>query len=183
MNPMHGRKARKITVIFGFHEFIQSLPKRFPRISTILQMPKYRILYFIYSKGRLKDELGLNGKLGRLFGYKSDGHLWQDIESLFDEGFLEKRDGFIIPTAKLKEEFSIFKGARSISVGCITIGGILLGYAAGVTIGYLRFTIVAVDVASSSLLALGILFAITYSKFVPKLPSKQEIRDSGLQSR
>lgn len=145
-------------------------------------MPKYRMMYFVYSKGKLRDEPGINGKLGKLFGYKSDGHLYPDIQSLFDEGFLEKKEGFIIPTVKLGQEFAIFKGAHYISVGCVIMGAILFAYAELVTMGYLRFNLIAVGAASASLFVLALIFTTAYSKLVPRLPSKEEIRDSGLQS-
>ena len=71
----------------------------------MVRMRRYKLLYYIYKKGRIRDKPGLMAELRRLFGYSSDGHFYYDFNLLLREKLVEKRGDSYIITARGKREF------------------------------------------------------------------------------
>lgn len=67
-------------------------------------MNRYRLLYFIYKKGKIEARPGLKATLAKLFKYKSDGHFYPDWNFLVDGKFIEEKDGYIVATKKTNQE-------------------------------------------------------------------------------
>lgn len=60
-------------------------------LKDLLEMNRYRLLYYFHRHKEVEDREGLKAKLRKLIGYSSDGHLYHDLEDLVSEGMIEKK--------------------------------------------------------------------------------------------
>jgi hypothetical protein len=142
-------------------------------------MNRYRLLYFIVSKKRIKDRPGLKANLIKLFEYKSDGHFYTDWDFLLNEKFIESKDGYIVATDRAKQEFSFLLWSKVTAILSTIIGIVLLIYFSSSILG-VQLSIYGIYASSITLIAFGIgLYKVIY-KFVPSLPTKDKIKSSNL---
>jgi hypothetical protein len=81
-------------------------------ISKIFQTKRARLLYFLYLKRKIKNDSGVKSKLRRGFSYKSDGHLYHDLDLLNSTGLIEEKEGSILITKKGRAEFRLLETLR-----------------------------------------------------------------------
>ena len=84
-------------------------PQRKTLIKSNYQTRKARMLYFIYSRRKIRNDLGVKSKLKRAFNYKSDGHLYHDLHTLIDLELIEEKESFFVITKKGRGEFQLLE--------------------------------------------------------------------------
>lgn len=152
-------------------------------VFELLQMHKYRLLYFIWFRGKVKDEPGLKAKLARLFGYKSDGHFYVDWDFLFENGFLVSEGGYIVATDKAQKQFSFLTLIKIMQWLSLVIAVALILFITASDLHWNPPLLVldsnlVIAVSAGFLIATAYVSHRVYNNFVPAIPSKEELRDS-----
>lgn len=98
--------------------------RRESTLKSQLQARRTRLLYYIYkSKNRqIKDDLGIKSRLARAFKYKTDSHLYHDLNYLLDHGLLEENNGFYKVTKRGREEFKLITTLRLAFIMSLFLG-------------------------------------------------------------
>ena len=67
-------------------------------ISSDIQSPRTKLLYFIYSApgSKIKAEPGVKSSISSALGYKSDGHFHYDWNYLTNAGMIEEKQGYFL---------------------------------------------------------------------------------------
>ncbi|MEM2173076.1 MAG: hypothetical protein QXS66_07545 [Thermoproteota archaeon] len=79
-------------------------------LAEVLQSKRYRVLYYLYKKRKIREFPGIKSELAKLFGYESDGHFYYDWNTLLNEGLLAEKEGFI----KIKKEWMFLQFSNSL---------------------------------------------------------------------
>jgi len=143
------------------------------KLSEVLQTNRYRLLYFIYQKRRIKSYPGIKSELRKVFGYRSDGHFYPDWEYLFNENLLVEKDGYIRITRKGRQEFILLASLRNATYVSIAMGSLLFYFYGLLLTGWQPPPYILI-LCAFLLLASGVLFEHTRRNFVPSIPDEAE---------
>jgi hypothetical protein len=88
-------------------------------LSEILQSNRYRLLFLLYSKGKIEAGDGTKARLKRTFGYQSDSAFYNDWKFFLSEGLVREDERWIRITPKGKREL-LFLGTP-LAIGVIAI--------------------------------------------------------------
>jgi hypothetical protein len=131
-------------------------------ISSDIQSPRTRLLYFIYSapSSRIKAEPGVKSSISSALGYKSDGHFHYDWNYLMNAGMIEEKQGYFLVTDTGKREFALQSTAAMSNSIMVVMGIAMVFFTFGVSFGVLpegtvAFFGVALIVVGSLFLLLG----------------------------
>jgi len=131
-------------------------------ISSDIQSPRTRLLYFIYSapSSRIKAEPGVKSSISSALGYKSDGHFHYDWNYLMNAGMIEEKQGYFLVTDTGKREFALQSTAAMSNSIMVVMGIAMVFFTIGVSFGVLpegtvAFFGVALIVVGSLFLLLG----------------------------
>ncbi len=138
-------------------------------ISTDIQSPRTRLLYFIYSapNSRIKAAPGTKSGISSVLGYKSDGHFHYDWNYLITAGMIVERQGYYIVTDTGKREFALQSTAAMSNTIMVVMGIAMIFFTAGLTIGILPKESAAFF--GIVLISIGSLFLIISRRNRPKL--------------
>ncbi|HVP17194.1 MAG TPA: hypothetical protein VMT42_07490 [candidate division Zixibacteria bacterium] len=131
-------------------------------ISSDIQSPRTRLLYFIYSapSSRIKAEPGVKSSISSALGYKSDGHFHYDWNYLMNAGMIEEKQGYFLVTDTGKREFALQSTAAMSNSIMVVMGIAMVFFTFGVSFGVIpegtvAFFGVALIVVGSLFLLLG----------------------------
>jgi len=131
-------------------------------ISSDIQSPRTRLLYFIYSapSSKIKAEPGVKSSISSALGYKSDGHFHYDWNYLMNAAMIEEKQGYFLVTDTGKREFALQSTAAMSNSIMVVMGIAMVFFAFGVSFGVLpegtvAFFGVALIVVGSLFLLLG----------------------------
>jgi len=151
-----------------------------PQRQTIferLQMNRYRMLYYIVSKGRVYDDSSALAKtrLKRMFGYSSDGAFYPDWEFLTREGFIVEKEGYVEATRKARAEFSFLLWGRLMQALMMVAGATMLVFYVATTYSFTVLGAILVSpylayVTGIFLLGFGIASHYIYRDLTPRPP-------------
>lgn len=105
---------------------IKLCPQERILLRKIFQSRRSRLLYLIYRKRKLKNDIGFKSKLKRAFDYRSDGHLYHDLSLLGSSGLIEEKNGFYLITKKGRAEFQLLETLRLTTALAAGYGAYLL---------------------------------------------------------
>jgi hypothetical protein len=138
-------------------------------ISSDLQSPRTRLLYFIYSapSSKIKAEPGVKSSISSALGYKSDGHFHYDWNYLLNAGMIEEKQGYFFVTDTGKQEFALQSTAAMSNWIMVVMGTAMVFFALGINWGFLPKE--SVGVFGSALILIGALFLALSRKNKPNL--------------
>jgi hypothetical protein len=144
-------------------------------ISSDIQSPRTKLLYFIYSaqNSKIKAEPGVKSNISSALGYKSDGHFHYDWNYLTNAGMIEEKDGFFVVTDTGKREFALYSTAAMSNWIMVIMGIAMLVFTIGLTFEFLPKESVAFF--GAALIFVGALFLIISRSNKPKLPSDAKV--------
>ena len=139
-------------------------------ISSDIQSPRTKLLYFIYSapNSRIKAEPGVKSSISAAFGYKSDGHFHYDWNYLLGAGMIEEKQGYFAVTDTGKKEFALQSTASMSNWIMVAMGAAMISFTAAVMLGFLPE--ISTALFGGLLIFLGALFLILGRANKPKLP-------------
>ena len=147
------------------------MPRRL--LSELLQTNRYRLLFFIYTHGKIRASGGVKSKLARVFGYQSDGHFYTDWNYLTSSGLVTEDSRWIRITRKGRREF--------LPIAILWLGALLsILYAAIFLEQYVlslegfSFAIPPILASVAFLLTMGITYLYVYYSFRPKTPKEAD---------
>src|SRR2546428_8390395 len=85
-------------------------------LSEYLQSPRYKLLFFIYQHRKIDPSIE-KSRLARAFGYKSDGHFYEDLDVLKGMGLVVEDNQGLRITRKGRKEF--------MPIGILWLGAVL----------------------------------------------------------
>src|SRR5512136_770937 len=108
-------------------------------ISTDIQSPRTKLLYFIYSapNSRIKAEPGVKSSVSSALGYKSDGHFHYDWNYLMNAGMIEEKQGHFLVTDTGKREFALYSTAAMSNTIMVVVGIAMVFFTVGLSFGIL----------------------------------------------
>ena len=132
------------------------------------------MLYLIYQKRKIRNDSGVKSKLKRAFHYKSDGHLYHDLNVLTELGLIKEKNGFLAITKKGRGEFTLLEILRTTAV-IIAFYGIYIFTWTVFRYGNtpLEFQSLYYSV-SLTMIAISILLYYTFRSFKPLPPDPSE---------
>ena len=138
-------------------------------ISTDIQSPRTRLLYFIYSapSSRIKAEPGVKSHISSVLGYKSDGHFHYDWNYLMNAGMIEEKQGYFLVTDTGKKEFALQSTAAMNNLIMVIMGIAMVLFTIGLHLGILPIDSVAFF--GATLILVGSLFLALNRRNRPKL--------------
>ena len=144
-------------------------------ISTDIQSPRTKLLYFIYSapNSRIKAEPGVKSSISSALGYKSDGHFHYDWNYLMNAGMIEEKQGYFLVTETGKREFALQSTAAMSNSIMVVMGIAMVLFTVGLYLGILPK--VAVALFGIALIFIGSLFLILNRRNRPTLTTEAKI--------
>jgi len=138
-------------------------------ISTEIQSPRTKLLYFIYSApgSRIKAGPGVKSSISSALGYKSDGHFHYDWNYLTNAGMIEEKNGYFLVTDSGKKEFALQSTASMSNSIMVVMGITMVLFTIGLEIGFLPKESVAFF--GLVLILIGSLFLAISRRNSPKL--------------
>lgn len=138
------------------------------------QTRRIRMLYLIYRKRRIENSPGIKAKLGRAFQYKSDGHLYPDLNTLKELGLIEEKSNYYYITKKGRKEFRLLETLRLTSFIMLFYGTYILLWTFFIDMD-LSFTFKSPFFSIALIFfAIAILFYYTFSSYRPLSPDSSE---------
>ena len=149
-------------------------------ISSELQSPRTRLLYFIYSAqgSKIKAEPGVKSNISSALGYKSDGHFHYDWNYLVGAGMIEEKQGFFLVTDTGKKEFALYSTAAMSNWIMVIMGVAMVVFTVGLALGFLPS--ISVALFGVMLIFIGTLFLVLGQSAKPKLPREAKTLLKGL---
>jgi hypothetical protein len=149
-------------------------------ISSELQSPRTRLLYFIYSAqgSKIKAEPGVKSNISSALGYKSDGHFHYDWNYLVGAGMIEEKQGFFLVTDTGKKEFALYSTAAMSNWIMVIMGVAMVVFTVGLALGFLPS--ISVALFGVMLIFIGTLFLALGQSTKPKLPREAKTLLKGL---
>jgi hypothetical protein len=143
-------------------------------VKKLFQTKKARLLYFIYRRRKIRNDSGVKAKLKRVFNYKSDGHLYHDLDLLKNSGLIEEKNGYLAISKSGRAEFQLLEILRLTTFLSVGYGGYIL-FGAIFMYNWLpiNFQIPLYSVAVV-LFAIAILCYYTFRTFRPLPPDPSE---------
>jgi hypothetical protein len=141
-------------------------------ISTDIQSPRTKLLYFIYSapSSGIRDVPGVKSSISSALGYKSDGHFHYDWNYLMSAGMIEEKQGHFLVTDTGKREFALQSTAAMSNSIMVVMGIAMVFFTIGLSLGILPKESVAFF--GVALISIGSLFLIISRRNRPELPPK-----------
>ena len=141
-------------------------------ISSELQSPRTRLLYFIYSAqgSKIKAEPGVKSNISTALGYKSDGHFHYDWNYLMGAGMVEEKNGYFLVTDSGKKEFALQSTAAMSNWIMVIIGVAMVIFTVALSFGWLPVESVALF--GAMFILIGSLFLALGRANKPKLGSE-----------
>ena len=138
-------------------------------ISTDIQSPRTKLLFFIYSApgSKIKAEPGVKSNISSALGYKSDGHFHYDWNYLINAGMIEEKQGFFLVTDTGKKEFALQSTAALSHTIMILMGVVMVVFTVGIDLGYLPKE--SIGGFGGLLIIIGFLFLLISRRNRPKL--------------
>jgi hypothetical protein len=139
-------------------------------ISTDMQSPRTRLLYFIYSasNSKIKAEPGMKSSLSSALGYKSDGHFHYDWNYLMNAGMIEEKQGYYIVSDTGKKEFALQSTAAMSNWIMVIMGIAIVSFTVGLSLEVLPKESVAFF--GVALIFVGSMFLMLGRRNKPELP-------------
>ena len=152
-------------------------------ISTDIQSPRTKLLYFLYSasSSKIKAEPGVKSSLCSALGYKSDGHFHYDWNYLMNAGMIEEKQGYYLVTESGKKEFTLQSTASRSNLTMIVIGVAMIFFTLTLKLGILP--IESVLFFGVTLILIGSLFFVISRTSKPALPSNAKVLIKELNRR
>jgi hypothetical protein len=144
-------------------------------ISTDIQSPRTKLLYFIYSasNSRIKADPGVKSSLCSALGYKSDGHFHYDWNYLMNSGMIEEKQGYFQVTDQGKKEFTLQSTASRSNSTMIAIGVAMVFFTLTLELGILpKESVLFFGVV---LIIVGSLFLVVNRRNKPKMPYEARV--------
>jgi hypothetical protein len=144
-------------------------------ISSDIQSPRTKLLYFIYSasNSRIKADTGVKSSLCSALGYKSDGHFHYDWNYLMNAGMIEEKQGYYQATAAGKNEFTLQSTAAKSNLTMVVIGGAMIFFTLTLKLGILP--VESVLFFGVALIIVGSLFFVISRRNKPALPPNAKV--------
>jgi hypothetical protein len=144
-------------------------------ISSDIQSPRTKLLYFIYSASgsKIKAEPGVKSSISSTLGYKSDGHFHYDWNYLTNAGMIEEKQGYFLVTDTGKKEFALYSTATMNNTIMVIMGIAMVFFTIGINFGVLPKESVAFF--GILLIAIGSLFLLIGRRNKPQLPSEAKV--------
>jgi hypothetical protein len=141
-------------------------------ISTDIQSPRTRLLYFIYSASgsKIKAEPGVKSSISAALGYKSDGHFHYDWNYLMNAGMIEEKQGNFVVTDTGKKEFALYSTAAMSNLIVIVMGLAMVCFTVGIELEVLPKE--SIGLFGAALIGIGLLFSALNRRNRPRLPPK-----------
>ena len=138
-------------------------------ISTDIQSPRTKLLFFIYSApgSKIKAEPGVKSNISSALSYKSDGHFHYDWNYLINAGMIEEKQGFFLVTDTGKKEFALQSTAALSHTIMILMGVVMVVFTVGIDLGYLPKE--SIGGFGGLLIIIGFLFLLISRRNRPKL--------------
>jgi hypothetical protein len=138
-------------------------------ISTDIQSPRTRLLYFIYSapSSKIKAEPGVKSNISSALGYKSDGHFHYDWNYLLGAGMIEEKGGYFLVTDTGKKEFALYSTAAMSNWIMVIMGVAMVVFTVGLSFELLPKESVAFF--GATLILVGSLFLLISRRSKPRL--------------
>jgi len=138
-------------------------------ISTDIQSPRTKLLFFIYSapNSKIKAEPGVKSSISSALGYKSDGHFHYDWNYLMNASMIEEKQGFFIVTDTGKKEFALYSTASMSNLIMVAMGLAMVSFTVGIDLGYLPKE--SIGFFGVALILLGTLFLAIGRRSKPAL--------------
>ena len=139
-------------------------------ISSDIQSPRTKLLYFIYSapNSKIKAETGVKSSISSALGYKSDGHFHYDWNYLMNASMIEEKQGYFLVTDTGKREFALYSTAAMSNTIMVVMGIAMVFFTIGISAGILPKESVAFF--GIALISIGSLFLIISRRNKPELP-------------
>ena len=138
-------------------------------ISTDIQSPRTKLLYFIYSapNSRIRTDPGVKSRISSALGYKSDGHFHYDWNYLMNAGMIEEKQGYFLVTETGKKEFALYSTAAMSNSIMVVMGIAMVFFTVGLSLGVLpKESVASFGIA---LIAIGSLFLLISRRNKPEL--------------
>jgi hypothetical protein len=144
-------------------------------ISSDIQSPRTKLLYFIYSAsgGKIKAEPGVKSSISSTLGYKSDGHFHYDWNYLTNAGMIEEKQGYFLVTDTGKKEFALYSTATMNNTIMVIMGIAMVFFTIGINFGVLPKESVAFF--GILLIFIGSLFLLIGRRNKPQLPPQAKV--------
>ncbi len=141
-------------------------------ISSELQSPRTRLLYFIYTAqgSKIKAEPGVKSNISAALGYKSDGHFHYDWNYLMGAGMVEEKNGYFLVTDSGKKEFALQSTAAMSNWIMVIMGVAMVIFTVALSFGWLPVESVALF--GAMFILIGSLFLALGRANKPKLGSE-----------
>ena len=139
-------------------------------LSTELQSPRTKLLYFIYSApgSRIKAEPGVKSRISAALGYKSDGHFHYDWNYLDNAGMIEEKQEYFLVTDTGKKEFALQSTASLSNSIMVLMGFAMISFTVVIELGFLPKESTAFF--GLMLIVIGSLFLLISRRNRPDLP-------------
>ena len=144
-------------------------------ISTDIQSPRTKLLYFIYSapNSKIKAEPGVKSSLCTALGYKSDGHFHYDWNYLISAGMIEEKQGYYLVTEGGKKEFTLQSTASRSNSIMVVIGVAMIFFTFSIELGILpKESVIFFGIV---LIIVGSLFLVVGRRNKPALPPEARV--------
>jgi hypothetical protein len=144
-------------------------------ISSDIQSPRTKLLYFIYSApgSKIKAEPGVKSSISSALGYKSDGHFHYDWNYLINASMIEEKQGYFLVTDTGKKEFALYSTAAMNNTIIVVMGIAMVFFTIGIDFGVLPKESVAFF--GILLIFIGSLFLLISRRNKPQLPTQAKV--------
>lgn len=144
-------------------------------ISSDIQSPRTKLLYFIYSApgSKIKAEPGVKSSISSALGYKSDGHFHYDWNYLTNASMIEEKQGYFLVTDTGKKEFALYSTAAMSNTIMVVMGIAMVFFTIGINFGVLPKESVAFF--GILLIFIGSLFLFISRRNKPAMPSEAKV--------
>jgi hypothetical protein len=144
-------------------------------ISSDIQSPRTKLLYFIYSapSSKIKAELGVKSSISSALGYKSDGHFHYDWNYLMTAGMIEEKQGYFLVTDTGKKEFALHSTIAMSNTIMVVMGFAMVFFTLGLELELLPKESVAFF--GIALISIGSLFLVISRRNKPGLPPEAKV--------
>jgi len=144
-------------------------------ISSDIQSPRTKMLYFIYSasNSKIKAEPGVKSSISSALGYKSDGHFHYDWNYLMNAGMIEEKHGYFLVTDTGKKEFALYSTSAMSNTIMVVMGISMVVFTIGLEFGVLPK--ISAAFFGAVLIFIGSLFLIISRRNKPELSSQAKV--------
>jgi hypothetical protein len=144
-------------------------------ISSDIQSPRTKLLYFIYSASgsKIKAEPGVKSSISSALGYKSDGHFHYDWNYLANASMIEEKQGYFLVTDTGKKEFALYSTAAMNNTIMVIMGIAMVFFTIGIDFGVLPKESVAFF--GVLLIFIGSLFLLISRRNKPQLSPQAKV--------